>query len=287
MSTTAINRLTTQKPLPSEVDVFGLTHPGKVRPSNADHFLIASFYRAMKVHASSIDPSNFRLLSTYTRGFLFLVADGVGAFSQAAEGSASAIQAVSEHILEMSEVSLQTDPGKEPEVVTRIKTFVEKAHELLRGDTRAEKPGSNATTFTMAFGVWPRWIVAHVGDSRMYMYRHGELRQLTSDQTMAQAMIDAGAMTKEAAEQSHWKHVLTSALGSPQIEPEIKVLDIERGGIVMLCTDGLTRHVSDDEIRSRLEKGGSAESICRDLIDQALERGGMDNVTVLISKAPT
>ena len=286
MSTTVINRLTSQKPLPAEVDVFGLTHPGKVRPSNADHFLIASFYRAMKVHASSIDASNFHLLSTYTRGFLFLVADGVGAFSQAAEGSATAVQAVSEHILEMSEVSLQSDPTREQEVVARVKSFVEKAHELLRGDTRAEKPGSNATTFTMALGIWPRWIVAHVGDSRMYAFRNGELRQLTTDQTMAQAMIEAGAMSKEAAEQSHWKHVLTSALGSPQIEPEITVLDIERGGIVMLCTDGLTRHVSDAEIKERLGQGGTAESICRDLVDQALARGGVDNVTVLVSKAP-
>src|SRR6185295_10578926 len=172
MTTTAINRLVMQKPLPSEIDVFGLTHPGRVRPTNADHFLIASFYRAMKVHASSIDPNNFQLLSTYTRGFLFLVADGVGAFSQAAEGSATAIQAVSEHILEMSEVSLQADPTKESEVVERVKTFVEKAHELLRGDTRAERPGSNATTFTMALGIWPRWIIAHVGDSRAYTFRN-------------------------------------------------------------------------------------------------------------------
>jgi protein phosphatase len=103
---------------------------------------------------------------------------------------------------------------------------------------------------------------------------------------MAQAMIDAGAMTREAAEQSHWKHVLISALGSPQIEPEIMVLDIERGGMMMLCTDGLTRHISDDEISQRLAKGGAAETICRDLIDMALERGGVDNVTVLLSKAP-
>ena len=285
MTTTAINRLVMQKPLPSEIDVFGLTHPGRVRPTNADHFLIASFYRAMKVHASSIDPDNFAPLSTYSRGYLFLVADGVGAFSQAAEGSAQAIQTVTQHILDMSDVCMQTDPGKESEVADELREFVLKAHEALRGEGVADTPGSNATTFTMMIGLWPRAFVIHVGDSRAYRFRRGELRRVTTDQTMAQAMIESGVMTREVAEASHWKHVLVSALGSAQLEPQVIVTDAQRGDISLLCSDGLTRHVTEDEIRARLTQGGGSEQMCRDLVDLALERGGADNVTVVIGQS--
>jgi PPM family protein phosphatase len=285
-SLSSLNRLAMLKPLPSEIDTFGLTHPGRVRPTNADHFLIASFYRAMRVHSSSIDTSSFSPYSTYSRGFVFLVADGVGAFSQAAEGSAQAVQAVSQAILDMSEVSMTSEPAREGEIAERMRAFVLKAHEALRGEGVAETPGSNATTFTMVMGIWPRNFVIHVGDSRAYRYRRGELKRLTSDQTMAQAMIDSGAMTKEVAEKSPWKHVLISALGSPQLEAQVSVEDIERGDDLLLCSDGLTRHVTDDEIRTRLAAGGTAETICRDLLNQALERGGLDNVTILVARTP-
>ena len=88
------------KPLPSEIDVFGCTHRGRVRSENADHFLVASFHRAMRVHAASVEPAAFSPLSTDSRGYVFLVADGVGAFAQAADGSARAIQLVAQYLLD-------------------------------------------------------------------------------------------------------------------------------------------------------------------------------------------
>ena len=286
MRTSAEHRLARAKPLPNEVDVFGITHPGRVRATNADHYLIASFYRAMKVHSSSLEPESFPPLSTYTRGFLFLVADGVGALSQAAEGSATAIQAVSQYILDMSDVSMQAEPSREPEVAERMRTFALRAHEVLRGDSPPDASGSNATTFTMAMGIWPRYFIIHVGDSRCYQFRNRKLQCLTTDQTMAQAMVDSGVITKEKAEASHWKHVLVSAMGSTQIEPELKVIDIDWGDTLLLCSDGLTRHVSDAEIERRLGGGGTSEAIAKDLLNQALERGGADNVTIVLVQVP-
>ena len=278
------NRLAGQKPLPSEIDVFGVTHTGRVRTTNADHFLVASFYRAMKVVSSSLDPASFPPLSTYTRGFLFLVADGVGAFSQAAEGSAHAIQEVSRSVLDMGEFCMQSQPWSEGEVVNQLHTFVLKAHEALRGQIPPGGGAVNATTFTMVIAMWPRAFVIHCGDSRGYRFRGGTLVRMTTDQTMAQAMIDAGAMTREAAESSHLKHVLVSALGSPQVEPEVRVVDMEAGDKMLLCSDGLTKYVTDDEIERRLTRGGPAETICQDLLDLALERGGGDNVTVVMGQ---
>ncbi|HEX6053493.1 MAG TPA: protein phosphatase 2C domain-containing protein [Gemmatimonadaceae bacterium] len=274
-----------EKPLPSEIDVYGLTHRGHVRSENADHFLIASFHRAMHVHASSIPASAFASHSADSRGYVFLVADGVGAFAQAANGSARAIRSVAQCLVDMSEVSLPSDPAREEEVVNRIRAAFAEAHEtLLQLDERGE-PGSAITTLTMLIAIWPRAFIVHAGDSRAYRLRQGILTRLTTDQTMAQAMIDAGAMTRDSAEASPLKHVLLSALGSAQVDPQVLVQNLERQDVMLLCTDGLTKHVGDDEIHEHMSRPVSSESICGTLIDLALERGGEDNVTVVVGKA--
>jgi serine/threonine protein phosphatase PrpC len=92
-------------------------------------------------------------------------------------------------------------------------------------------------------------------------------------------------MTRDSAEASPLKHVLLSALGSEQVDPQVLVQDLERRDVMLLCTDGLTKHVSDDEIREHMLRPISSESICQTLIDLALERGGEDNVTVVVGKA--
>jgi protein phosphatase len=270
------------KPLPSEIDVFGLTHIGKVRSSNADHFLVASFHRAMRIHASSIRAEAFTPLSTYSRGYLFLVADGVGAFAQAADGSAHAIQSIAQYVLDMAEIGLQAQPTQEAEVAERLRTAVVQAHESL---LTLGASGRAATTLTMWIGIWPRAFIIHAGDSRCYRLRGGVLERLTTDQTMAQAMIEAGAIRSDSAEASRLKHILISALGSSQMDLQVIMTDTERTDVMLLCSDGLTKHVSDEEIRERLASGAGAVSICSQLVDLALARGGEDNVTVIVGRA--
>jgi protein phosphatase len=131
---------------------------------------------------------------------------------------------------------------------------------------------------------WPRAFVVHVGDSRAYRYRDGVLERLTSDQTFAQMMVESGALSRTSAEMSPLKHVLWSALGSTEAVPEVVVTDVTRRGVVLLCTDGLTGHVTDDEIKAHLASCTSAEATCRALIGLALERGGHDNVTAVITR---
>ena len=285
MTTTITAASALQKPLPSEIDVCGLTHRGHVRSENADHFLIASFHRAMQVHNASIPATAFPALSADSRGYVFLVADGVGAFAQAANGSARAIRSVAQYLIDMSEISLPSEPGREEEIVTRARAAFGEAHEtLLRLDEDGVE-GSAVTTLTMLIAIWPRVFVVHAGDSRAYRLRDGVLTRLTTDQTMAQAMVDSGAMTRDSAEASPLRHVLVSALGSSQVDPQVSVHGLERMDVMLLCTDGLTKHVSDDEIRDYMLRAASSESICQSLIDLALERGGQDNVTVVMGKA--
>ena len=135
-----------EKPRVSQVDVFGLTDRGRVRGSNADHFLIASFHRAMQVHASSIPPEAFTSYSEFSRGFIFLVADGVGAYAQAATGSARAIQSIADFFRDMPEVSLQAHPEQESQVAEQLRGAVEQAHKAL---LELGEGHDAATTLTM------------------------------------------------------------------------------------------------------------------------------------------
>jgi protein phosphatase len=285
MTSSITDSRASQKPLPAEIDVCGLTHRGRVRSENADHFLIASFHRAMQVHNSSIPHTAFSALSSDSRGYVFLVADGVGAFAQAANGSARAIRSVAQYLVDASEVSLSADSGREDEIVSHVRGALVEAHETLLKLDEEGIPGSAITTLTMLVAIWPRAYIVHVGDSRAYRLRNGELEQLTTDQTMAQAMIDSGEWTRDIADASPLKHVLVSALGSQQLDPQVRALPLERDDVLLLCTDGLTKHVSDEEIHSYLTRGGSAESMCQSLVDLSLSRGGADNITVVIGKA--
>lgn len=285
MATGVTDSRALQKPLPAEIDVCGLTHRGRVRSENADHFLIASFHRAMQVHNSSLPNSAFSPFSADSRGYVFLVADGVGAFAQAANGSARAIRSVAQYLVDMSDVSLSPDPDREEEIVSKVHDAVIEAHRTLLELDEDGIPGSAVTTLTMVVAMWPRTFVVHVGDSRAYRLRDGELAQLTIDQTMAQAMVDSGEWTRAVADASPLKHVLVSALGSSQIDPQVRALDLERQDVLLLCTDGLTKHVSDQEICDHLKQPVSCEAICQSLIELALSRGGEDNVTVVLGKA--
>ena len=282
MKTATQDDIALQRPTIGEVDVFGLTHPGLVRRTNADHFLVASLHRTLHVHATSLG-EDFGPQETESRGFLLLVADGVGGLSGAAQGSAKALASVAHHLLHATELCSEMAVGNESAAIANLRDAVTGAHRALL--TMTEEEGmESATTLTMFASFWPRAFVVHVGDSRAYRYRDGTFERLTTDQTFAQMMVQAGALTPAGAEASHLKHVLWSALGSQEVVPEVLVTDVTRRGIVLLCTDGLTSHVSDDEIKAHLASCTSAEATCRSLLNLALDRGGHDNVTVVIAR---
>ena len=281
MQTATRDETTLQRPTLAEVDVFGLTHPGLVRRTNADHFLVASLHRTLHVHATSLG-DGIGPQETESRGFLLLVADGVGGLAGAAEGSARAVATVAQHLLHATELCSQMAVANENDAIRNLREAVTDAHRALLAATDEGVP--TASTLTMFASFWPRAFVVHVGDSRAYRYRDGALDRLTTDQTFAQMMVESGALTPAGAEASHLKHVLWSALGSQEVVPEVHITDVTRRGIVLLCTDGLTSHVNDEEIKAQLASCTSAEGTCRALVDLALARGGKDNVTVVIAR---
>jgi serine/threonine protein phosphatase PrpC len=283
--TIAIQQSTTDgRPSMAEIDVCGMTHPGLVRATNADHFLVASFHRTMRVHATSLGDA-VGPQETQQRGLLLLVADGVGAATDAGDAAARTLTTVAQHLLHESEICSQLVADRRDYAVEHLRESVAKAHRTLVEAGDVHDHTHRATTLTMYAAFWPFAFVLHVGDSRLYRFRDGTLERLTTDQTVAQMMIDSGAMSADAAERSPLKHVLWSAVGSEEVAPEVVVTDCTRRGVVLLCTDGLTKHVTDDEIATYMSRPAPTQASCKALIELALSRGGTDNVTVVMGTA--
>jgi serine/threonine protein phosphatase PrpC len=282
--TIVIQQSTTDgRPSMAEIDVSGMTHRGLVRATNADHFLVASLHRTMRVHATSLRDAPGPQ-ETESRGVLLLVADGVGAAPDAGDGAARAVTTVAQHLLHETEICSQLIADRRDYAVDHLRESVVKAHQRLVEASESDESGHQATTLTMYTAFWPFAFVLHVGDSRAYRFRDGVLERLTTDQTVAQMMIDSGAMSADAAERSPLKHVLWSAVGSAEIVPEVVVTDCTRRGVVLLCTDGLTKHVTDAEIATHMSRRAPTETTCKALVDLAVSRGGTDNVTVVMGR---
>jgi protein phosphatase len=279
MSTTAYDVIPHDRPTPAEIDVFGLTHQGHVREANEDHFLIASLHKTLRTAHSSLPLAELDAIMSDSRGYLFLVADGVGGLEGGDRASGTALGAVARFVTETVRCYYNYDGDEERVLLDHLQHTVLQAHALLR-----EREAGTATTLTMVFVAWPRAYVVHVGDTRCYRLRDGQLELVTTDQTIAQSMVDAGVMTAIEADQTEWKHVLSSALGASEASPATRVIDCARGDVMLLCTDGLTKHVADDELRDALARDQSSEQTCRALVDLALTRGGTDNVTVIVGR---
>ena len=144
---------------------------------------------------------------------------------------------------------------------------------------------SMATTLTLFLGVWPRAYLLQLGDSRCYLMREGTLTQITRDQTMAQELVDQGVLTRTEAPRTRWAHVLSSAIGGHQTAPVVTRVESVWNQVILLCSDGLTKHVSDERLAERLRTMTSAKQVCEALLEDALADGGTDNIAIIVGRA--
>lgn len=217
---------------------------------------------------------------------LMMVADGVGGGAKGEEASRVALEAVSHYVARSMRCYYAAGSCDDREFFEALEAVAAQCHgELLRrGEENAEYRGM-ATTLTLYLGVWPRAFLLQVGDSRCYLLRDSELTQITRDQTMAQELIDLGVLTRTDASTTKLAHTLSSSIGGRQTAPAVTRMDLAWGNVVLLCSDGLTRHVSDERIRHHLRSMTSAQQVCEDLVQEALEDGGSDNITVIVRRA--
>jgi protein phosphatase len=173
------------------------------------------------------------------------------------------------------------------EIFRRTKERVQEIQSTLteRAKVNARLTGMG-TTLTIAWSLGHDLLIAHVGDSRAYIVRQGQLEQLTKDQTMAQELVDAGTLSPEAAAKHRLRHVLTGVLSTEHddVPVQFRRFHLVDGDQVLLCSDGLTEMISETEIVETLCRPGTANDACRTLIDLALDAGGRDNVTVALAR---
>jgi protein phosphatase len=247
------------------VKAYGLTHVGRQRQHNEDSFLVADEAK------------------------LYLVADGMGGHAAGEIASRIAVDSISEFILHTKE-----DDGTWPHAydehyrrtTNRLMAAVRMANtrvlEAMRKDARLRGMGTTvvacmADDRTMSF--------AHVGDSRAYLIRENQLSRITNDHSWVFEQVQAGMLTEAEAEKHPLRNVITRALGGAlQVTPDASEIEIKSGDVYLLCSDGLTGMVPEEEILRIVSENENLEDACQVLIDKANERGGLDNVTAILVK---
>jgi protein phosphatase len=271
-----------------EIDLFGLTHPGKKRTENEDHFLACTVHPEVHVHATSLPSVDQLPLRGEWMASIVLVADGVGGNADGGKASRIATETIMRYVASSLQ-SYHTAGSKNEDVfLESLRAAVYEAHHAVRAEAlqRQEKKPM-ATTLTLGIVVWPWLYVVQLGDSRAYYYWDGKITQVTRDQTVAQELVDQGVMPRERLAASPYRHVLSRAVGgeSEEAVPEVTRVRIDRfGSVLLLCSDGLTKHVTDDEIAKTIAAIPRSEDVCKTLLDLALDRGGSDNITIVVAR---
>jgi PPM family protein phosphatase len=268
---------------PFTVQSFGLTDPGRVRPSNEDRFVVVELARTMSVHHTNVPQSEAQ--SSSHRGHLLLVADGMGGHRAGEVASALSVVTVEEFLLNTLKRFFHSQAQEEQNVMKEFQGAIVQADaRLFEEAARHPEMIGMGTTLTMAFAVDWRLLVAHVGDSRCYLLSGGKLHQLTHDHTVVAELVRRGTLTPEGASHHPFRHVVTNILGGdePGVQVEMHKLDLEAGDVVLLCSDGLTEMVPDAHIAAILQEEEPRRA-CERLVAEANERGGKDNITVIVA----
>lgn len=272
-----------RKPRDEEIDVFGLTHQGRVRKANQDHFLIGSLHQQLKILTTSL-PVTELPFGNERLAFLAMIADGVGGSDNGEEASRIALEEATQYLAQCTECYYHSDSEGETFVET-LQEAATRCHARV-AERAAQNPDRRgmATTLTLWIGVWPWIYVLQVGDSRSYLFHDGKLTQLTRDQTMAQELVDQGVMTRSVAFASRWANVLSSSIGGQQTAPVVTRVPSDWKNVHLICSDGLTKHVTDERIAEHLRTMTSSKQVCDTLLQEALDGGGTDNITIIVGR---
>lgn len=251
-----------------EVELGARTHPGRVRANNEDHFLASRFERTMTTLLTNL-PEGIVPAEHADTAYGFLVADGMGGRAAGEVASRTAIGALVGLALQTPDWIMSFDESRVGQVLERMKQRFEQLSAVLaeRAQTDPALAGMG-TTMTLVLSLGPEAILTHIGDSRAYLRRGAVLHRLTHDQTMAQSLADAGAITPEELKRHPLRHVLTGAISTRRGKAPIELqhVHLEDGDQVLLCSDGLTDMVDDAAIAELLGGPGSSDAICEALV---------------------
>ncbi len=266
------------------VDLAGQTDVGCVRDHNEDTFLIADLGRWLDVLDSSLPVPDAQRRIPGPKGTLMMVADGMGGHGGGEVASAVAVDMIAQFALYAMPWVTRPEDDEETELLEKLGEAMNACQRRLetvavRKHIDQMLPG---TTLTVTYALWPKLYVAHAGDSRLYLYRDSELTQITTDHTVGQALRESGAIGNEP---SRFDHILVNVVGggAETVRAEAHSIRLQPGDTIMLCSDGLTGHVSDLAIAQELGATHSAAAACEALIEAAKAGGGSDNITVIVA----
>ena len=268
------------------VDLGAVSHQGLVRESNQDSYLVMKFGRSLENLMTNLDDDLIEQ-SSFMTGYGMLVADGMGGMAGGDVASRLALSTMIELILDTSDWTMAL--RRQADVMTVLERMTER---FLQIDNILRKEADNnqtlqgmGTTLTVAGALGSDLIIGHVGDSRAYLLHKDKLTQLTTDHTLAQALIDAGVANPDDPASRSMRHVLTAAVGSlgDHVVPQVQRIYLHADDKLLLCSDGLTGMVADSTIEQVLREARSSQSACQDLVDLSLAAGGTDNVTVVLA----
>lgn len=273
-----------RKPRDEETDVYALTHTGKVRENNQDQFLLATVHRRVQIVRTSLPDVQGLPFGDERIAYIAMIADGVGGGPGGEQASATALEIATQYVIS-SLGCYYTAETHGKDFVNVLQTAAMKCHEAVQERAHAEPDLRNmATTLTLYMSVWPDYYILQVGDSRYYLFRNGKLAQITRDQTVAQDLLDDGVFTRAVAQRSSYSHILSSSIGGGQTAPMVTRLKSEWNTVHLMCSDGLTKHVSDEQIAVRLSAMTSSKQVCEQLLQDALDGGGTDNITIIVGR---
>jgi serine/threonine protein phosphatase PrpC len=263
---------------PITVEVFAKTDLGRSREHNEDRFLVADLTRK----TASLQP-HVRQHDIGERGTLFVVADGMGGAAAGELASQMATDTIYAHLLKAWHEEDEATPQR---FAYRLKEAVEVANSSIHAHAKAHPEVRGMGTTTTAAGVLQDHLyLTQVGDSRAYLVRGGEAFQLTKDQSLMQRLVEAGELTEEEASRSERKNIILQALGpDPKVKVDLTHQEVRRGDILVLCSDGLTGQVRKDEIARIVSAAADLSTACDQLVALANDRGGPDNITVVIAR---
>jgi PPM family protein phosphatase len=270
---------------PVRVDIAGLSHVGRVRSINQDHFLIVRLGRFLRNIQTNI-PDEDLPPSIEEGGTAMVVADGIGGQPSGDRASKLAIRVLLQLVIGTSDWLFLLDDDLVHEVLHRARERGAAVDAVLSEMAKTDpKLKGFGTTLTCAYNNGRDLFVASIGDSRTYLMQKGQLRVLTRDHTIAQELADQGRIDPAEVKTHPFRHTLTRALGhhGGTAELDVQGLMLEDGDALLLCTDGLTDMVKEGEIAEILKEAGSARRACRHLVDCALAAGGEDNVTAVVA----
>ena len=262
------------------------SHSGVVRDRNEDHFLVLRLGRDQETLATSL-PAGDAPARFEEHGYAMLVADGLGEGGGGAVASRVALSAIAHLAIHFGKWNVRIDPSVASEIFERAEWFYAQADAAIRARVHSTPELKGMTSaLTVAYSAGTDLFVAHVGHTRAYQFRDGQLTRLTRDQTLEQHLADTRRPASVERRAQDLQHILTDAVGAAGAYPFVDVerFELRDGDCVLLCTNGLTDMLSDEEIGEILALRRQASELCDLLIDRANRAGGADNITVIVAE---